>query len=181
VGSEHHLNVTKETENFLKYFGRLSRLPQVTDDEMLLVFSEEVNLALSKLEAHNQQEKLCARCVSRCCLLVDCEVYTPELSSCPIYSFRPLLCRMHFCHQFAQVYPLTVKALGDIFLESLLAAECLDKDKATFFDSPPLKRFAPGLINAFESLLTDFKKGEIDEANLSKLIQETISSIGVQY
>jgi hypothetical protein len=180
VDSEHHLDVTKETENFLKYFGRLSRLPQVTDDEMRQLFSEDANSALSKLEAHNQQEKLCARCVRRCCLLVDCEVYTPELSGCPIYPFRPLLCRMHFCNQFAQVYPLIVKELGDIFLESLLAAECLDKSKAAFFDTPPLKRFAPGQINAFESLLKDFKKGKLDEPNLSKLIQETISSIGVQ-
>jgi len=177
VGSEHHLDVTKETENFLKYFERLSRLPLVTDGEMASLFGEAVNSALAELEADNQQQSICARCANRCCLLVDCELYTPELSNCPIKSCRPLLCRMHFCNQFSLNYPVLVKEVGDIFLESLLAAERLDKNNAALFDSPPLSTHIPELVNIIKSLLMDFKKGLLDEANVLQLIQSELNRV----
>ncbi len=179
MGSKHHLDVTGEAENFLKYFERLSSLPLITDAEVASLFGNGVISVLEELDRYNRREKLCARCNRRCCLLVDCELYTPELNTCPIRPYRPLLCRMHFCHQFASAYPVQVREMGDIFLESVLAAEHLDKNKAAFFDAPPLAKFAPGLVNTIESLLVEFKKGKIGEQMVLKLIQETISS-GVQ-
>jgi hypothetical protein len=176
VGSEHHLDVIKETENFLKYFERLSRLPLVTDDEMARLFGEGVNSALAELESYNQQEKLCARCAKRCCLLVDCELYSPELNSCPIKSCRPLLCRMHFCNQFTSVHPVQVKEIGDIFLESLLAVEKQDKKKAALFDTPPLGKFLTGQVAAIKSLLDEYTKGRLDEPTVLKLILKNASN-----
>jgi hypothetical protein len=78
---------------------------------------------------------------------------------------------MHFCNQFARGLPLAVKELGDIFLESVLAAERYDKKKAAYFDSPPLKRFSPALVASITSLLVDFKKGILGEPAVLKLIQ----------
>lgn len=175
MGSKRHLDVTKEAENFLKYFERLSSLPLLTDAEVASLFGNGVISVLEELDRYNTREKLCACCSRRCCLLVDCELYTPELSTCPIQSYRPLLCRMHFCNQFTLVYPVQVKEMGDIFLESVLAAEHLDKNKAAFFDAPPLKRFTPDLVNAIECLLADFKKGLLDEPSVLKLIQAELN------
>ena len=175
MGSEHCLDVTKETENFLKHYERLSRLPLITDAEIAILFGNAVISILEKLDRYNLSEKLCACCARRCCLLVDCELYSPEIKTCPVKSFRPLLCRMHYCHQFALVYPVQVKEVGDLFLESLLAAERLDKEKAALFDAPPLKRFAPGLVNTLECLLADFKRGKSDEPTVLRLIQTEVA------
>jgi hypothetical protein len=171
MGSEHHLDVTQETENFLKYFERLSRLPLITDDEMANLCGPGINSVLAELDRYDHAEKLCKRCTRRCCLLVDCELYTPELSICPIHSCRPLLCRMHFCQQYAENYSLKVKEIGDIFLECLIAAERQDKKKAALFDSPPLQYFIPDLVTAIKKLLDEFKKGRLDEPSVLKLIQ----------
>jgi len=81
---------------------------------------------------------------------------------------------MHFCNKFAQVYPSEVKELGDIFLESLLAAERQDKKKAALFDTPPFKRFVPDLVTAVTSLLEEFKKGLLDEPSVLSAIHEVI-------
>ena len=168
------MDIDKAKNNFLRNFERLSRLPLITDDEMQQLFGEEVKSALSELECYDQQEKLCAHCISRCCLLVDCELYTPELSCCPIHSFRPLLCRMHFCNRFALAYPSFVKEIGDIFLESLLAAERQNKKKAALFDSPPLGQYAPELVAAITSLIVDFKKGRLDDSSALEMIQAEV-------
>ena len=172
--SEHHLDVTQETENFLKHFERLSRLPLITDAEMANLFRPEVISVLTELDHFSQREKVCSRCNRRCCLLVDCELYTPELSICPIHSYRPLLCRMHFCNQFARVYPSLVKEVGDIFLESLIAAERQNKSKTAVFDSPPLGKYIPNLVAAIKNLLGEFKKGRLDEPTVLRLIQVEI-------
>ncbi len=174
MNSSRHLDVNKAVNNFLQYFERLSRLPLITDDEMHQLFGEDVKLALAELDCYNRQDKLCARCVSRCCLLVDCELYSPDLKTCPIHSYRPLICRMHFCNQFALVYPVLVKEIGDVFLESLLVAESRDKQKAQLLDSPPLGKYIPKLLASVTSLINVFKKGRLDEAPVLKLIQEEL-------
>jgi hypothetical protein len=174
VSSIHHLDVTKATEYFLEYFERLPRLPLIADNELTPLLGKEVYSALAELESYNRQQKLCSRCANRCCKLVDCELYTPELGTCPIQSFRPLLCRMHFCSQFSEVYPVWVKELGDIFLESLLAAEQRDRQRAAFFDTPPLKQFALEPVTAILPLLSEFKKGNLDEPSVLELIHAEI-------
>ena len=165
------MDINKAKNHFLRYYQRLSKLPLVSDDESARLFGEEVNTALAELESYNRRQQLCARCANRCCLLVDCELYTPGLSTCPIQAYRPLLCRLHFCSRFAEVYPLHVKQLGDIFLECVLALERRDQKKAKCCDSPPLSRFVPELVAAIGILLSDFKRGFIDETKVLRLIQ----------
>lgn len=171
MDGNHHLDVNKAVSNFLAYFESLSRLPLITDAEMDQVFGTEVTLALAELEGYNQQGKLCQDCASRCCRLVDCELYTAELNRCPVQAFRPVLCRMHFCQKFALTYSSLVKEVGDIFLESLLAAERLGSKKASLCDSPPLGKYAPELVAAITPRIMAFKEGRLDEGSALGIIQ----------
>ncbi len=89
-------------------------MPLIGDSEMARLFGEETAAALAELDACNRQGQICSSCRGSCCRLVSCELYTPELSCCPVQKFRPVLCRMHFCHKFNAKYPLLVKEAGDI-------------------------------------------------------------------
>ncbi len=176
MGIEHHLDVERAVGNFLEHFESLSHLPLISDAEMDQLFGEEVKAGLAELERHNQQEKICRNCVSRCCQLVDCEFYTPEWSRCPVHSFRPTLCRMHFCSQFVPQYGILVKEVGDIFLESLLAAEKRNGRKANLFDSPPLGKLIPQLVTAILPLISAVKEKRLHEADAWRMIEAEIEN-----
>ena len=62
------LNKEKAVRNFLENSNSLKRLPLVTDAEMSRLFGEEVVAAIEQLDRHNQAERLCSSCESRCCL-----------------------------------------------------------------------------------------------------------------
>jgi hypothetical protein len=174
VDSEKHLDVNLAVNNFLKYFESLSRLPLITDAEMSCLFGEEINSVLVDLDYYNRQEKLCRSCASRCCQIIECEFYVSGLSRCPVYSSRPLLCRMHFCNQFSPRYCLQVKEIGDIFLESLLAAERLGSKKVGLFDTPPLGKQAPGLVAAVTPHIKAIREGRLDEPAALLAIQNEV-------
>jgi Fe-S-cluster containining protein len=174
MGIGHHLDVDRAVGNFLKYFESLSYLPLIADAEMDGLFGAEVKELLAELERYNGQERICRDCVNRCCQLVDCELYSPELSRCPIHSFRPPLCRMHFCNKFVAQYGALVKEAGDVFLESLLAAEKVNGEKARLFDSPPLGGLIPRLVAFASPLITAIRENGVDEAAAWGMIRAEI-------
>ena len=168
-----HLDINEAVRNFLNHCESLSRLPLISDDEMRKLFGPEVAAALSELENYNRQAKICRNCAARCCQLVDCEIYAPEFSSCPVYHSRPLLCRMHYCHKFAPYYNLQVKALGDIFLESLIAVEHQGIRRTNLFDCPPLEKLAPALVGRISVLITRVRHESLDKnAALNSILDE---------
>jgi hypothetical protein len=172
------LDVNKAVRNFLTGFESLARLPFISDAEMEQVFGEEVNAGLAKLDALNRQKDFCRECSDRCCRLVDCELYSDFLICCPVYSYRPALCRMHFCHKFALEYPLLVKKLGDVFLDSCLAAQLVDQRKAILLDSPPLNKYAPELIAEISAQLDSVKENKLDEGSALDIIESIIQNAG---
>jgi hypothetical protein len=174
--ADHHLDITGAVNCFLGNFESLSCLPFLTDAEMERLYGPEFAAALAELDLYNRQEKLCQKCTNRCCCLVKCEFYSPELSCCPVQSFRPALCRMHFCNQFAAAFGPLVKEIGDVFLESLLAAGKINGQKADLFDSPALGPLVPALVASISALLNAVKEGRLEEASARELIQTEIES-----
>lgn len=168
------LDNTRAIKAFLDHFEGLSCLPFVTDTEMELLYGAEVAAALQDLDRWNRQEGICRGCAVRCCLLVKCELYDKDLNLCPVQSLRPPLCRMHFCGLFSRKYPLLVKGLGDIFLDSQLAAARMNNAAVKMLDCPPLEPAAPDLIKALVSLLDQVKEGRLDESEARELIRERI-------
>jgi hypothetical protein len=151
-------------------------LPLVSDAEMALLFGQEVAEALAELELFSRQGQICLTCRGSCCRLVSCELYWPELTCCPVQKSRPVLCRMHFCRKFTQVYPLLVKESGDIYLESLIAAQNSGYKKVSLFDCPPLSYVAPELVKPVARSLAEFREGRRDEAATIRIIEAGLES-----
>jgi len=168
------LDIDAAVRSFVKNFQKLSRGPMVTDIEMFWLFGSQVAEALADLDNYNQQEGICRDCINRCCMLVRCELYDANLNLCPVQSFRPVLCRMHFCDKFAQVHGQRIKEIGDIFLESLLEARLLDYRLSELFDCPPLGRVAPGLINIISPLIILLRDGKIARDLVVEAIQSAV-------
>jgi hypothetical protein len=174
MSSDRHLDKKRAVENVAAGFQGLAYLPFITDEENARLFGEEVAAALLQLEVFNGRESLCRGCLNRCCRLVNCEFYSPELTRCPVQPYRPPLCRMHFCDRFAAQYPQLVKDLGDIFLDGLQAVGRLDSQTADLFDSPVLSPLVPGLVGSVLPLLAAAREGRTDEASALVLIQKEI-------
>jgi hypothetical protein len=172
--ADHHLDIERAVRSFLQNYESLSRLPLISDSEMSRLFGEEVASALTELELFNRQGQFCLRCRGSCCRLVSCELYTPGLTRCPVQDLRPVLCRMHFCRQFSGVYPLLVKETGDIFLDSLIAAEKKGFKEVFLFDCPPLAKPAPGLVKSISRCIDDLREGRTDEAAALRDIEAEI-------
>ncbi|MBN1188747.1 MAG: hypothetical protein JXA46_03255 [Dehalococcoidales bacterium] len=162
-------------ECFQQNYESLERLPLISEPEMSLLFGPEVVSALAELENYNRQEQLCPICRGGCCRLVSCEFYIPELACCPVQEFRPLLCRMHFCYRFARVYPRLVKEIGDIYLESLIAAEKAGCKNIYLFDCPPLKKAAPGLVGYIVSELKKYRQGSAGKEEILEAIETILA------
>ena len=156
---------------FLEGVDRLVRLPLITDAEMDDLFGHEVAAALAQLDRHNQQEQLCLHCDSRCCLACRCEVYLPEFGRCPIQGLRPVLCRLHFCDRFRVAGSPLMDELGDIFFESLLAADRDGNPRVRLFESPPLVHSAPDFIAAVSSWVNAVREGTLASRDAEKAIR----------
>lgn len=174
MSSDRHLDKKRAVENVAAGFQGLSYLPFITDQEIAGLFGEEIASALLELESFNRQENFCRNCLKRCCRLVKCEFYSPDLSRCPVQSYRPPLCRMHFCDRFVMQYPQLVRDLGDIFLDGLQVIGCLDRQTADLFDSPVLSPLVPALVGSVLPLLAAAREGRTDEASALVLIQKEI-------
>lgn len=159
------LNREKAVTNFLQYIDRLTRLPLITDSEMSSLFGEEVVAAIEQLDRYNQEKQLCSDCVSRCCLACRCELYIPEFGCCPIHEYRPVLCRFHFCDSFREVGSSIIRELGDIFFDSLSAADREGSPRARSFESPPLAIAAPSLVTAISPWVKMVREDTADPAN----------------
>jgi len=166
----------KAIARFVQNVEGLTRLPLVTDQDMFFIWGEEVIESLYQLSIFNQKENICGACKMSCCPSVHCELYYPGFSECPIFPLRPPICRMHYCKRFAVNDISFVKEFGDIFLNSLLEAKIAGSKKADLFDSPPLSRFAPQLVDASRPWLEAFREGQIDEQSALKSIRQKAES-----
>ena len=133
---------------YLENVSKLTRLPFITDAEMEQLFGEEVASILGQISRYDEETHLCRDCQKRCCPVAQCELYDTHFTSCPIYSLRPVVCRLHFCHLFQKDCAQWVTELSDIFFECLLAGEAVGISSTTLFDCPPIVRCAPEFVTA---------------------------------
>lgn len=158
-------------ENFLEHVEYLDRLPLITDGEMDGLFGEEVSAAVAGLNNYNQAKEICMNCESRCCQATGCELYAAQFERCPIHDFRPVVCRLHFCHRFYDAGSSLLKELGDIFFDSLLAADRDGSTKVRLFDSPPLARCSPDLIAVTSPWVEAVREGSLSPEYAGELIR----------
>jgi len=165
-----HLNIDRAIEQFLANVDNLEHLPFVTDEEVASLYGAEVSESLAILALYNQKEKICQKCDHKCCPLVNCELYLPQFSRCPIYPYRPALCRMHFCDHFPVGDVSFIREFADIFLNGLIEAKRAGKQKVNLFDCPPLGKQVPEFIKQVSPLVEAVKAGDLKEAAARDLI-----------
>ena len=170
----HLPDVNSAVESFLANFRKLKYLPFITDIEAIALFGPQVTASLIELDDHNRQEQICSCCQNRCCLRVKCEVYSASFSGCAVDSLRPALCRLHFCDKFKNECGPLVKILGDIYLESLLAAAKIDSTLADLFDCPTFLPLAPRLVSLIIPVLDSARAGRLQEREAFQEVQHLI-------
>ena len=166
------IDKAKAVGRFLERVDRLDRLPLITDAEMDDLFGQEVAAALAQLDRRNQEKEACLHCDSRCCLACRCELYVPEFGRCPIQGLRPVLCRLHFCDRFRVAGSSLMDELGDIFFESLLAADRDGNIRVRLFESPPLVGSAPEFIATVSPWVKAVREGALAPHHAEKLVHQ---------
>ena len=166
------MDMARAVETFLEQVDRLTRLPLILDAEMGTLFGREVVSAVEVLDRYNREQGLCMRCESRCCQTCRCELYAPQFSGCPIREFRPVLCRLHFCNRFLAGGGPLVEELGDIFFESLLAADHQGNPRVRLFEAPPLAISAPDLVAATSPWIGAVRAGTLDAAEAERAVRK---------
>jgi len=168
------MNKTKVINSFLEHMEQLSRLPLITNWEMSELFGEEVVTALMQLDHFNQEKEVCLHCESKCCQAIDCEFYAPQFNNCPIFDFRPVVCRLHFCHRFyiSTTDSSLIKVLGDIFFDGLLAADRDGSSRIRLFDCPPLGRVAPKLTAVTTPWVNAVRQDNLSPEQAKELIYQ---------
>jgi hypothetical protein len=172
--SKQRPSVAIAVETFLSSFKKLKHLPFVSDQEASGLYGLEVSIAVAELDHYNRQHHLCKECQSRCCLRVKCEMYDIHFGTCLVESYRPVLCRLHFCNKSSNIHQPLVKILGDIYLESLIAAAKIDSVLANMFDCPTFTPLAPHLMSLIKPILDKTRSGLLTEQNARLEIQVLI-------
>jgi hypothetical protein len=162
----------KAVNDFLQHVDWLVHLPLITDSEIGWLYGEEMAAAVAKLDSFNRQEKMCEHCQSRCCPACGCELYAPQFSQCPIYDFRPVVCRLHFCHQFNGAQSSLIRELTDIFFDSLATLERQGNTQVRLFDCPPLTRTVPDLVAVVSPWVNAVREGGLNPEYATKLIHQ---------
>ncbi len=155
---------------YLENVPKLTRLPFITDGEMEQLFGEEVISTLEQISRYDEETHLCRDCQKRCCPVAQCELYDTHFASCPIYSLRPVVCRLHFCHLFQKDCAQMVTELSDIFFESLLAGEAAGISPTRLFDCPPIVRCAPEFVAVTAPTMQALKDGNIVSGEAVQII-----------
>lgn len=161
----------RAVDTFLAQIGNLERLPLVSDVEFTRLYGEEVASTLAVLDNANGEASLCDDCGGKCCSAAGCELYSDRFDWCPIYSYRPVVCRLHFCHRFETAGRQAVVDLSDVFFDSLLAAESQGDERVRLFDSPPLERNAPQLTAAAAGWMSDLAAGTLSPKRVAGLLR----------
>jgi len=153
------MDIEKVVESFLRCVGELPHLSFVTDGEFRWLYGREVVAVAAELEGHDRKESLCLRCGGQCCRDIGCELYAPQFSQCPIHEFRPIACRLHFCHRFDAAGRSLSLDLRDVFAGSLKAAEERAGEGMTALDCLPLSRCSPEFVAAVLPWMEEVQRG----------------------
>jgi hypothetical protein len=178
LGHDLHLDVNSAIHSFISNFEGLSNLPFLTDEELETLYGSQVTAALDQLELDNLKNQICNNCKKRCCLLVKCELYDADLGHCVVQPFRPALCRMHFCKEYEAENRQLVKELGDIYLETILAAAKIDRRKSDYFDCPSFMPLVPELTQKIRAQIVSIKEGRVIESQGLALIHAMLQQPG---
>jgi len=111
------------TQNLWRSIEQLPHLPFVIDRELEEGLELQIVQALQLLDNLNLAQGICSQCGGKCCRDLGCDLFTPELGSCPIAEYRPLICRFHYCERFGSEQDVLIQWLRDLFTSATCHGE----------------------------------------------------------
>jgi hypothetical protein len=156
-----------------RFLDRVDQFPQivlVTYKEIGDLFGEEVTTALTEMEHSSKENRICSDCGGVCCSDIGCELYAAQFGGCPIYAYRPIACRLHFCHRFDALYRSLIIELRDVFVGCFRAVDFSDSLNLRSLDSPPLKEACPEFVAAVGSYVNAVREGKLSADQATQTI-----------
>lgn len=157
---------------FLDRVDRFSQIVLITDKEMENLFGEELTMVLTELQHFMAENQTCSDCGGSCCKDIGCELYAAQFGRCPIYEYRPVACRLHFCHRLDDPYRPLIIELRDVFIGCHHAMDFSDSSNLRSLDSPPLADVCPEFVEAVRSYTDLVRNGKLDPDHTAQRICE---------
>ena len=148
--------------SFEKNAKNLVRLPFVENREMEQLYGEEFARTLEKLNRLGREEQVCLDCPICCCAEHSCEFYAPQFNQCPIFDFRPVICRVHFCERFKIADKSIITEVSEIFLYGTHILAASGSARSIYFNPPPFAEAIPGLISSISPWVSKVRAGKIN-------------------
>jgi hypothetical protein len=160
---------------FLERVDTYGQIILITGNEVRELFGEEMMAALNRLESFAEEQRLCADCGGRCCDDIGCELFVSRFGQCPIHSFRPIACRLHFCQRFDNPYKSAIIELRDVFLGCYSAIDLWYSPNIASMDAPPFTPYCPEFISAVAPLVEAVRAGSAAPQDMAHLIMKQAS------
>jgi hypothetical protein len=151
----------KAIDRFLGRVDQFSQIALITSQEVEHLFGVEVTRALAELEHFMTENRICADCGGVCCRDIGCELYASQFGRCPIHEYRPIACRMHFCHRLDDPYRSIIIELRDVFAGCYRAIDFWDSPNLRSLDSPPFAEVCPQFVASVSSWVNAVREARL--------------------
>jgi hypothetical protein len=160
----------KAIDRFLGRVDQFSQVALITSEEMERLFGEEVAQALAQLEHFLTENRICPDCGGACCRDIRCELYASQFGQCPIHEYRPIACRLHFCHRLDDPYRPLIIELRDVFVGCYRAIDLWDSPNLKSLDSPPFAEVCPQFVAGVSSWVNAVREGRLAPDRAGQLL-----------
>lgn len=161
----------KAINTFLDRVDQFAQIVLVTDKEIDDLFGEEVTTALTELEHFGKENHICSDCEGLCCSDIECELYAAQFGHCPIYPYRPIACRLHFCHRFDALHRSIIIELRDVFVGCFRAMDFSNSPNLRSLDSPPLKDVCSEFVAEVNLSVNSVRDGKLSPEHAIETIR----------
>ena len=165
----------RAVSQFLDRVDSYGQIILVSTEEVADLFGEELMLVLEQFESFAREQQLCADCGGQCCDDIGCELFAPQFGQCPIHSFRPIACRLHFCRKFDVPYKSMVIELRDVFFNCYKAIDTCRSPNIASLDTPPFAAHCPELVTLVAPLVEAVRQGKSAPQDVADLMMEKVS------
>ena len=177
------MNTERAIENLIANLDRFPQLPFITDLELSQLFGQEVIQAIKFLEGINREHLICSACGGKCCQQMGCELFDEAFGECPVYEYRPVLCRLHYCEKFGDDQESLIRGLLDIFVRGVSRLEtkhgaipAIELNMLLYSSCRQPGEPGPPLIEDIGHIVAPLKSGEADREKVLTMLHEKIQA-----
>ena len=168
------MDIEKAVHTFLEQSDLKNQIVFITDKDIKELFGEEVTEAITRLQLLNRDKHLCSDCDGYCCSDIDCELYDVRYDLCPIYDFRPMVCRLQFCNRFYMQEVELINGLREVYFGSLMAIGDWESARTMAMSVPPFTDVLPEVAATFSRIVDKMQQGELEPELAAELLRQEV-------